>query len=164
MTHNPIATNITWGGNRTDIPGLTNIASESDLTDIQASCNNTDIITAYGDSSTYQPAWVAKNYKPSGTPNGKSWCLPSGGLLKTALDSSDNFTKFNNAILEIKSEAGTKAATILGAVDYGVEHIWSSSEISSTGAWVFYATTSGSFSMFDSAKTNDFSVRPVMEF
>ena len=60
MTIKPIQTGIEWGGNGTDIPGLTNITSESSLTDIQASCTNTDVITAYGNSSTYPAAWAAK--------------------------------------------------------------------------------------------------------
>ena len=161
MTDKPVATGIAWSTESVDIPGLTNIASESNLTDIQASCTNTDVITAYGSSSTYPAAWAAKNYKPTGTPSGKSWCLPSGGLLNN-LNNSVNFAKVNTGI----TIAG---GTILGNVSYGYEHVWSSSEYSSDRVWDFSATKSGSFDIYDEYKDyrgNYFygSVRPVMEF
>ena len=56
MTVKPVKTAIAWGGNGTDIPGLSNCTSTSCLTDIQASCTNTDVITAYGNSSNYPSA------------------------------------------------------------------------------------------------------------
>ena len=166
MTHKPVATNIYWSTEYVDISGLTNITSESKLTDIQASCTNTDKITAQGNSSKYPAAWAAKNYKEGD----KTWCLPSGGLLNTALNNSANLTKFNAAILEIQSEAGTSAATILGNV-YGVyENVWSSSEYDYGRAWYFSAGTSGSFGMgyYDKYRNYDYyydySVRPVLAF
>ncbi len=162
MTHKPVATDIAWSTEYVDISGVLTTSSESSLTDIQASCTNTDKITAQGNSSKYPAAWAAKNYKEGG----KTWCLPSGGLLKNALDNSANFTKFNAAILEIQSKAGTSAATILGNVYYGYEHVWSSSEYSNNLAWEFTATTSGSFYMgndFKTASSYD-SVRPVLAF
>ena len=163
MTHKPIATGIVWGGYGTDISGLPNYTSESNLTDIQASCTNTDIITAYGSSSTYPAAWAAKNY----TEGGKRWCLPSGGLLNTALNNSANLTKFNAAVYKIQASADTSAATILGNVSGGYEHIWASSEYSSNYAWYFYAITSGWLNMSYANKYDNgshYSVRPVMEF
>ena len=164
MTHKPVATGIAWSTEYKDIPGLTNCTSTSCLTDIQASCTNTDIITAYGSSSTYPAAWTAKNYKEGD----KTWCLPSGGLLNTALNNSANFTKFNAAVYKIQASAGTSAATILGNVYNGSEYVRSSSEYSDCHAWVFYANTSGSFSMgnygYKSNGYYDYSVRPVMEF
>ncbi len=168
MTHKPVATAIKWSRYSTDIPGLTNITSESNLTDIQASCTNTDVITAYGSSSEYPAAWAAKNYKPTGTPSGKSWCLPSGGLLKNALDNSANFTKFNAAVYKIQASAGTSAATILGNISSGFENVLSSSVYSSYYAWGIGASTSGSFDMSYSFERHydnlARSVRPVMEF
>ena len=163
MTHKPVATAIAWGEYGTDIPGLTNITSESSLTDIQASCTNTDKITAQGNSSKYPAAWAAKNYKEGG----KSWCLPSGGLLRNALDNSANLTKFNNAIKIIQASVGSSAATILGNVYNGGEYVWSSSEYGNVTAWTFSADTSGSFYMGNHGKhTNDSrrSVRPVLAF
>ena len=161
MTVNPVQTGIAWGGYGTDIPRLTNITSKSNLTDIQASCTNTDIITSYGNSSTYPAAWTAKNYSPSGTPSGKSWCLPSGGLLNN-INKSTNFTKINTGI----TTAGGKkigAGTSLPA-----ELVWSSSEHDSGYAWRFGAVMNGSsFEMSSNEKydTNSgFSVRPVLAF
>ena len=155
MTVSPIETAIQWGGYGTDIPGLSNCASESCLTDVQSSCTNTDVITKYGSSSTYPAAWAAKNYKPTGTPSGKSWCLPSGGLLKDSLDNSTNFAKVNAGIT-------TAGGTKLGYGGY--EYVWLSSEISSGSAWGFSANTSGSFSMSTNSKGYSYSVRPVLAF
>ena len=155
MTVKPIQTGIVWGGYGTDIPGLTNYTSTP--TDIQASCTNTDKITAQGNSSTYPAAWAAKNYKPAGTPSGKSWCLPSGGLLNN-INNSVNFAKVNAGI----TIAG---GTIIGnASSYKNEHIWSSSEYSLYSTWLFYSNKSGLFEMFDNDKRNGCSVRPVMAF
>ena len=163
MAHKPVATNIDWSTEIVDISGLTNITSESKLTDIQASCTNTDKITAQGNSSKYPAAWAAKNYKEGG----KTWCLPSGGLLKNALDNQTNFTKFNAAILEIQSKAGTSAATILGNVSGGYESVWSSAEYDYATAWYFHPSTSGSFYMYSHDKgygNSARSVRPVLAF
>ena len=163
MTDKPVATGIRWSYQYVDISGVLTTSSESGLTDIQASCTNTDKITAQGNSSTYPAAWAAKNYKEGG----KTWCLPSGGLLKNALDNSANLTKFNAAILEIQSKAGTSAATILGNASGGYENVWSSSEYSNNNAWSFYARTSGSFYMGDDTKgasNPSYSVRPVLAF
>ena len=157
MTVKPVKTGIQWGGHGTDIPGLGNFSSTP--TDIQASCTNTDIITAYGSSSTYPTAWAAKNYSPSGTPSGKSWCLPSGGLL-------DNLTNSSNAA-KVNAGITTAGGTKLGYVSGGPEYVWSSSEGSNGGAWRFNALTSGSFTMgsyHKSEYTSSFSVRPVLAF
>ena len=159
ITVKPVKTDIAWGGYGTDIPGLSNCTSTSCLTDIQASCTNTDVITAYGNSSTYPAAWAAKNYKPTGTPSGKSWCLPSGGLLSN-LSNHVNFAKVNAGIT-------TAGGTILGNVYSGGEIVWLSSEYSSYYAWGFSAGTSGSFKIGTSYKSNylnGYSVRPVMAF
>ena len=166
MTHKPVATGIKWSTKEGDISDLPNYTSESGLTDIQASCTNTDKITAQGDSSKYPAAWAAKNYKEGN----KTWCLPSGGLLKNALDNSVNFTTFNTSIYKIQTAAGTDAATILGRVydGYTYENVWSSSELSNISAWYFFANKNGSFYM-DSSTKYDYgytrpSVRPVMAF
>ena len=163
MTHKPVKTGIIWSTEYVDISGVLTTSSESKLTDIQASCTNTDKITAQGNSSKYPAAWAAKNYKEGG----KTWCLPSGGLLRNALDNSANLTKFNAAVYKIQASAGTNAATILGNVSGGYEGVWSSSEYSRYSAWDFYAGTSGSFYMGYPSKGNYFdytAVRPVLAF
>ena len=159
MTVNPIKTDIRWSLETVDIPGLGSFSSTP--TDIQASCTNTDVITAYGNSSTYPAAWAAKNYSPSGTPSGRSWCLPSGGLLNN-INNSVNFAKVNAGI----TIAG---GTILGDGYYGYEYVWSSSEYDYYYAWTFYADTSGSFNMYYYIKNRNnsnysASVRPVLAF
>ena len=159
MTINPIQTGIAWSTEKVDIPGLTNYTSTP--SDVQASCTNTDVITAYGSSSTYHAAWAAKNYSPSGTPSGKSRCLPSGGLLNNALNNSTNFAKVNAGI----STAGGKKIGFGTSSSY--EFVWSSSEYSNTNAWGFSARTSVSFSMGNFIKSNCYdydSVRPVLAF
>ena len=161
ITVSPIQTGIMWGGYGTDIPRLTNITSQSDLIDIQASCINTDIITAYGNSSKYPAAWAAKNYKPTGTPSSKSWCLPSGGLLYTAL--------YNNSPKLAKVNAGitTAGGSILGDGYSSWENIWSSSEYSDYKVWVFRSSM-GSWLYMQYYDKNDYdnyySVRPVLPF
>ena len=166
MTVSPIATAIKWSTETIDASELPNYTSESQLTDIQDSCTNTDIITAYGSSSTYPAAWAAKNYKPTGTPNGKNWCLPSGGLLNN-INNSVKFATVNAGII-------TAGGTILGNVykgedsDYKYEGVWSSSKYSRSNAWHFYAYTYGAFGMTYSYGNNSNhgsrSVRPVMAF
>ena len=160
MTVSPIETAIYWSSGFYDIPGLTKYTSTP--TDIQASCTNTDIITAYGDSSTYPAAWAAKNYSPSGTPSGKSWCLPSGGLLNN-LNNSVNFAKVNAGIT-------TAGGSILGEVynngSYYFELVWSSSMHSKGYAWGG-DVTSGSFismKVYNLSSGYKGSVRPVMKF
>ena len=166
MTHKPVKTNIYWSTESVDISGLPNYTSESSLTDIQSSCTNTDIITAYGSSSKYPAAWAAKNYKGGG----KTWCLPSGGLLKTALSNQAKFNKFKAAILKIQYNAGSNAATIPGNVyqngDYYYEDIWSSSEYSSDSAWEFDTSTNNAFYISTNRKSFNLSgsVRPVTAF
>ena len=159
MTASPIKTNIQWGGAGTDISGLTN--NNSTPTDIQASCTNTDVITASGNSSKYPAAWAAKNYNPTGTPSGKSWCLPSGGLLNN-LNNSVNLAKVNAGII-------IAGGSILGNVYNDGEYVWSSSEENSDTTW--YLSVRGSLRMFSGTKSSTcincyyyYSVRPVMAF
>ena len=160
MTVNPIKTDSIWSIEYVDINGVLTTESASSLTDIQASCTNTDAITQYGYSSTYPAAWTAKNYKPSDTTNGKPWCLPSGGLLKSSLDNKTNFARINTGIT-------TAGGTTLGNLPDGYEYIWSSSEYDLYRTWNFYANKNGSFNMSTSYKYGNYvygSVRPVLEF
>ena len=158
MTVKPIQTGIMWGGYGTDIPGLTDYTSTP--SDVQASCTNTTTITNHGNSSIYPAAWAAKNYSPNGTPSGKSWCLPSGGLLNN-INNSTAFTKVNAGITTARGKK------IGFGTSFPYESIWSSSAGSSLTAWYFYANTSGSFLMdnYDRVRSWDYvSVRPVLAF
>ena len=160
MTIRPIQTGIAWSTEKVDIPGLSNCTSISCITDIQASCTNTTTITNYGNSSKYPAAWAAKNYKPSGTPNGKTWCLPSSGLLNKGLNNSTNLDKINTGI----TTAGGKKIGF--GSSYSFEYPWASSEYSYESAWTFYADSRGSFDITYGTKygIGSASVRPVLEF
>ena len=154
MTVKPIQSSVAWGVYGTTT-GITDKA-------VSASCTNTQKLVAKG--SDYEAANAANNYKPTGTPSGKSWCLPSYDLLNN-LNNSVNFAKINTGI----TIAG---GTILGNVykngSYYYENVWSSSEYSDRNAWEFTASTSGSFLMDYSGKhytsTYRYSVRPVLAF
>ena len=156
MTVKPVSSPL-WGsgdGGDTDIPGVINITSR-EFNDVQASCIYTDAITAYCNSSECPAAWAAKNYKPIGTPNGKTWCLPSAGLLY------DNRTRddWKKIILGIITAGGDTS-----------DSIWTSTEYSYTLVWYFSFSESG-FSTYATGKDINesdgydyYSVRPVMEF
>ena len=163
MTINPINDSIYWSTEYLDLPDLTNY--DSIPNDIQSSCTNTDIIIQHSTSSTYPAAWAANDYKPKGTPKGKTWCLPSGGLLNSALNNQTNLDKINTGIT---TAGGTKIGKAYDAVIYHYEQIWSSSEACHYGAWCFYIDTEGSLDMIVNNKDgyygNDRLVRPVMAF
>ena len=155
MTVKPIQTGIAWDTGSYYSTGITDKA-------VSASCTNTQKLVALG--SRFAAANAANNYKPTDTPNGKSWCLPSHDLLNN-LNNSTNFTKVNASIT-------TAGGTILGNVSkigsYYNEYVLSSSESSSYGAWTIYAETSGPFYMTglykNSSNLSSYSVRPVLAF
>ena len=152
MTVKPVKTGIAWGVHGTTT-GITDKA-------VSASCTNTQKLVALG--SSYQAAITANNYKPTGTPSGKKWCLPSYDLLNN-LNNSVNFAKVNAGIT---TAGGTKLG-YGGQPSYSYETVWSSSEGSSYSAWYFGANTSGSFGMY--GINNNYSdsntvVRPVLAF
>ena len=154
MTVKPVATGIAWDTDSYYSTGITDKA-------VSASCTNTQKLVAKG--SRFAAATAANNYKPTGTPSGKSWCLPSHDLLNI-LNNSTNFNKINEGIT---TAGGTKLG-YGGQPSYSYEDVWSSSESSYYGAWGFYANTSGSFYMGTNVKYSGdyylYSVRPVMAF
>ena len=152
MTVKPVKTGIAWGEYGTTT-GITDKA-------VSASCTNTQKLVALG--SHFAAATAANNYKPTGTPSGKSWCLPSHDLLNN-LNNSVNFAKVNAGIT---TAGGTKLG-YGGQPSYSYENVWSSSEYSNYDAWNFNATTSGSFHMDNYDKDSNYSyysVRPVLAF
>ncbi len=159
MTVTPVQTRIAWGEYGTDISGLPNYTSEASLTDIQASCTNTDKITAQGNSSKYQAAWAAKNY----TQSNKTWCLPSAGLLNNI----NNFVYLSKINASITTANGKKLG-FGSSCNY--EEIWSSSEYDSNRIWSLTINSSlnpsYSFSIYYENKNTTYctSVRPVMAF
>ena len=178
MTTKPIITGIEWGY-ESNMKGLEgDDYDEDDLyKGLQNSCVNTDIITAAGNSSQYPAAWAAKNYRPEGTPDGKQWCLPSGGLLQE-LSSKSTLDKVN---LGISNAGGFVLGRPFGGDSY-YEFVWSSTQNFSSGcydytcndyyelysAWGFLARWDDNvFKIYTWEKGNGYinlSVRPVMEF
>ena len=151
MAHKPVKTGIAWGVYGTTT-GITDKA-------VSASCTNTQKLVALG--SSYAAAITANNYKPTGTPSGKKWCLPSYDLLNN-LNKSGNFAKVNAGIT---TAGGTKLG-YGGQPSYSYEDVWSSSEYSGDYAWYFRALTSGSFGMISYYKSggSGLVVRPVLAF
>ena len=149
MTVKPVKTGIAWDTGLYYSTGITDKA-------VSASCTNTQKLVALG--SRFAAATAANNYKPTGTPSGKSWCLPSHDLLNN-LNNSVNLAKVNAGIT-------TAGGTILGNVYNGGENVWSSSEYDDYNAWLFRAHPSGSFGMAYYYKTygNYGVVRPVLAF
>ena len=88
MAHKPVKTDIAWDTGSYYLTGITDTA-------VSASCTNTQKLVAKG--SRFAAANAANNYKPTGTPSGKSWCLPSHDLLNN-LNNSVNFAKVNAGI------------------------------------------------------------------
>ncbi len=154
MTVKPIQAGIAWDMGSYYSTGITDKA-------VSASCTNTQKLVALG--INYQAAITANNYKPTGTPSGKSWCLPSYDLLNN-LNNSVNFAKVNAGI----TIAGGPKLGYGGQPSYSYEIVWSSSEDSNTSAWGFYTDKSGSFYMryYDKSRLygSYYSVRAVMEF
>ena len=151
MTVKPVKTVIAWDTGSYYSTGITDKA-------VSASCTNTQKLVALG--SRFAAANAANNYKPTGTPSGKSWCLPSYDLLNN-LDNSVNFAKVNAGIT---TAGGTKLG-YGGQPYYDYENVWSSSESSDDDAWSFFAYPSGSFFMnYNSKSYYNNVVRPVMAF
>ena len=151
MAVHTVATGIQWDTGSYYSTGITDKA-------VSASCTNTQKLVALG--SRFAAANAANNYKPTGTPSGKSWCLPSYDLLNN-INNSTNFAKVNAGIT---IAGGTKLGF---GTTYNYEYVWSSSESSNYLAWSFTASASGSSSMGSDPKNYgsiNLSVRPVMPF
>ena len=154
MTVEPIQTYINWS-NSSYNTGIRD-------TTVNASCTNTIALVAKG--SGFVAAITANNYKPTGTPSGKSWCLPSYDLLNN-INNSTNFAKVNAGI------SAARGKKIGFGTSTSFEYIWSSSEYDDSKAWRFNSTTSGYLGMYNGDKNSNiesikssFSVRPVMAF
>ena len=152
MTVRPVAQSVAW-----DLKSSFNEYRTTNVVDrdVYASCTNTQKLVAFG--SDYVAAIKANNYKPTGTPSGKKWCLPSIGLLSNI---KDNLTAINNGI-------NTADGRAIGSIASNGESIWSSTESKTSYASLFYVYSNGSSGTGYSTKNNedsDKSVRPVMEF
>ena len=140
-------TEYAWGGIGTDISGLTNYTSGSTTATDYASCENSKIIMAAGDKSTYPAVWAANEYSTEGTSAG-DWCLPAAGIFTSY---KNNQTSVN---LGFERANGTKFTTRTLA--------WSSSEYGVTNAW--YSLFNTNYGLIDIGKEYSRAVRPVFEF
>ena len=139
----------TWGGYGRDISGLTNYSSSLAASQDFASCENSQIIMAAGDKSTYPAVWAANEYSTEGTSSG-DWCLPAAGIFTSYYDNQEKInTGFDKA-------GGTKLTTS--------NYAWASSERSGLYAWVSSFIYSYGLASGNIAKYNSFEVRPVIEF
>ena len=157
MTASPIASSIKWSTEYVNTGAFQSSSWQNAIKDFDVSGNMTKIIqTANGNNSRYPAAYAALNYAPSAAPTSKGkWTLPTAGILNSLYT---NLNAINNAISKV---GGTQLTG-------DNEHIWSSSEYDSSGAWVFCTDTGASrggvsdYNKYDSL--SDFVVRPVIEF
>ena len=157
MTASPIATNIIWSTEYVDTGAFQSSNWQNAIKDFDVSGNMTKIIqTSGGNSSKYPAAYAALNYASSSAPTSKGkWMLPTAGIINSLYT---NLSVVNNTISKL---GGTKLT------DYN-EHIWSSSEFSSSHVWYFSTSFSGGIgrNYKDNYYTNNnnYVVRPVLKF
>ncbi len=146
-----------WGGYGIDIPDLPNYSYKAGASQDVASCENSAIIRAQGDSSTYPAVWAAYNYTTKGTKVG-DWCLPAAGI----------FTSYYNNQSKINTGFNNAGGTAFIKTTYA----WSSCETGAYRAWYSYLgnsyglsdSTSSSFDYANYYKERSYHVRPVIEF
>ena len=136
-----------WSTEHKDIPDLQNYSTTSEASQDYASCENSKIIMAAGDKSTYPAAWAANEYSTEGT-NAGDWCLPALGVLSSYYN--------NKSLID-------RVLSSVGGTAYSWNYIdWSSSEKNDRFAlfhemgWAYF------YSYFD--KNNHHNIRPVLEF
>ena len=145
--------NHKWGKNGIDISGLKNYSSASEASQDFASCANSKIIMAAGNSSTYPAVWVANSYSTVGTKAG-DWCLPAAGVFTSYYNNEDavnaGFDRAGGSKFVYNTYAG------------------SSTEHSSNHEWGARFNTSYGLSYSGDYGTNPkeglIEVRPVLEF
>ena len=141
--------NGSWSSKSVDISTLPNYSQEYFPTKDYDSCESTEKIMAAGDKSAYPAAWVAHEYKTTGTQAG-DWCLPAAGIFTSIYDNKDVIN------------AGLSLADGSEFSDYYTD-IWSSSEESS-GYALYGDFYNGSFGLNTSHKSIYKDIRPVLEF
>ena len=150
MTANIIKTYVEWGGYGINIPMLHDCADaggKEAKVDFK-SCENTKIITEFGNRQIYEAAWAAVDYAPSAAPETKGkWCLPAAGALYSFYTNRNviepTILKLGGDILDNRS-------------------IWSSSELDRVNAWI--VNDYGLGAPFKNRSYLDTTFRPVIEF
>ena len=138
-----------WSTEYVDISGLTNYTSRDTASTDFASCENSAIIRAQGNSSTYPAVWAAYNYTTAGTKAG-DWCLPAAGIFTSI---------YNN-----QSTINTGFSRANGTQFTSSTYAWASSE-HDRDDYALHSNFSHSYGLDWSVKLyNDYEVRPVIEF
>ena len=142
--------NYEWSTEDVDISGLTNYTSRDTAATDFASCENSAIIRAQGNSSTYPAVWAAYSYTTTGTKAG-DWCLPAAGI----------FTSYYNNQSVINTGFSRAGGTKFSASS-PYTYAWSSSEYDYNNAWS--SRFGYSYGLSGYGKNRDYEVRPVIEF
>ena len=141
--------NYRWGGYGTDISTIQNYNTQEAASYDLNSCANTqkiiEVLKGIDSAAT-----AAQGYKTEGT-NAGDWCLPAAGV----------FTSIHNN----QSTVNTGITNAGGTQIIKNIYLWSSSEVSLTTAWS--ARLENAYGLGDNhnrTKSNDYEVRPVLEF
>ena len=139
--------NYKWGDDRINVSDLPDYHSNSKAGYDYASCENSAIIRAHGDSSIHPAVWAAYNYTTTGTKVG-DWCLPAAGIFTSIYNNQSTINKgFSRA----------------GGVQFTTDaYAWSSSEYSTNHAHV--SGFNDELGLTHGYKVNRQAVRPVIEF
>ena len=149
---NSLDTKYKWGGYGTDISSLPNLSKSQASQDV-TSCENSKIIMAKGDKSTYPAVWAANEYRTKGTSVG-DWCLPAAGI----------FTSYYNNQSVINTGFSRAGGTKFSASS-PYTYAWSSSENHSYTVWHSHFGDEYGFNFGNNgSKGNTNEVRPVIEF
>ena len=146
-----------------DLYDLPNYSSWQEAKNDWDSCGNTEKIVAATDEREYQAAWLAYNYRPEGTPEGKHWCLPAAGVFQSISNNLDainhGYYKMGQRILSSTSDDRTNEISV-----------WTSTEVDAGDVFHF-----NPIYMFPHKGDKEYSstwlhyttyrkVRPVLEF
>ncbi|MDO5386289.1 MAG: hypothetical protein Q4F75_03360 [Pseudomonadota bacterium] len=152
MTASPIEKSIMWAPVYINTGTFQSSNWQQAIKDFNVT-DNMDAISQSANFGTYPATYAAINYAPSSAPTSKGkWMLPTAGILNSLYT---NLNTVNNAISKV---GGTQLTG-------NNEHIWSSSEYSDLGVWVFWTDNSAGVSPSDKANHMiNHVVRPVLAF
>ena len=137
--------NYYWSTEYYDNWAVMNYTTASGASTDFASCENSENIMYYGDSSIYPAVWAAYNYTTIGTKAG-DWCLPAAGIFTSYYNNQSRIDAGFNLVGGVQLADGTWSSS-----EYDNYFVWYSSFYSSNGLeWMY--------------KDFDYEVRPVIEF
>ena len=122
---NLVHTSMAWSSSYVDISGIPNYSSSPHTTDFNGKSNTKAWVNYYGSSVTNYAPGYCYNFTTTGTSKG-DWYLPAQGELYASV-----WTNKSAVNSGLSAAGGT-------SIQNGWH--WSSSEYSSDGAWVVYAS------------------------